>query len=249
MSKILNELRSYCQNNLNHTHFGLVYGSYAYGIEKDNSDIDIMILDEDFNVDQINDLVKFMFKIHNKYGLELDFEVPYEKKLLVKKEILIQGIDGICFEKDESRLIIPPIIPTQDFLSSDVLLMRLAFNAITNKNLFISGNEKEYMEYKERALESLIAFIFALNPTEPNNISRFFKKMHSDSKHKDKLYLGYKNRPEIVRYFHKKLEGKLNKLCSEGMLLYDGDQYSILNFNWLHNKMRKVPHKSMTNPS
>ncbi|MBD3361270.1 hypothetical protein GF358_00605 [Candidatus Woesearchaeota archaeon] len=249
MSKILNELKQYCGDNLNDTHLGIVYGSYAYGTAKDNSDIDIMVLDEEFSLEQINNLVDFIFKIHNKYGLELDFEVPYDKKLLVNKKILIQGIEGKCFEKEENRLIIPPIIPTQEFLSSDVLLMRLALNAFTNKNLFFSGNEQEYMAYKDRAVESLVAFIFALNPAESYNISQFIEKMHSDSQQKDKLYLGYKNKPEIVEYFTEMLERKFNTLCADGVLSRNANKYSILNFKWLYDKISKVPHKSMTNPS
>ncbi len=201
---LINELKGFIKDNLNKSEvFTIVYGSYAYGIQKNKSDLDIMVICNKINRNYIKKIKGFVISLHKRHNLKIDNEIPYENKLLVSKKIFERGLSGDGFEYKNRRFYIPPIKKTKKFLSSKKIVMRLALNAMTSKNIFINGDHKYYKKMKERAIISLIKIVSSARGKIEINPKKFVELIIGDKDKIGEMYLGYKNNNIIKNYLRK----------------------------------------------
>ncbi len=112
--KILNlNLKHFLKNRLkSKIYFAVIYGSYAYNISKKNSDVDILVVSEHSNKKDIDKFTDFVISLHHKFGLGIDNEVPFHKKLILRKDLFEKGIKGGGFSKRNGMFFIPKIKKT-----------------------------------------------------------------------------------------------------------------------------------------
>lgn len=78
---IINEIKQFVDKEfIGKDYFTIIYGSYAYKLNKKDSDLDMVTVCNSFSKQDIEKMVNFVKFIHRKYDLKIDYEVPYEKK-------------------------------------------------------------------------------------------------------------------------------------------------------------------------
>lgn len=134
---------------------------------------------------------------------------PMKKKVLVSNKTVENGIRGKGFNKIRGKFYIPHVIKSKKFLNSDKILMRLMLNAMTTKNIFVTGNKKYYSKIRKEAFKNMVGIIFSARNVKSASPNEFVNLLMKDKDREDELYLGYKNIPvirnDLIKNFKKVL--------------------------------------------
>lgn len=84
--------------------FVIVYGSWAFGLNNKNSDVDMVGICLRYTQKQMDNTISFVKDLHKRYKLEFDEEVPYENKLLATPDFMEKSICGNGFEKHSNGI-------------------------------------------------------------------------------------------------------------------------------------------------
>jgi len=213
--------------------FVVIYGSCAYHVEKNDSDIDILSICISCRKKEIDEFINFVKRLHVKYGLKIDTEVPFNKKLVVREDILNAAIKGEGFSVKKGRFFIPPIEKTREFLSSDRVVMRLTLNALTSKNIFIFGDKKYYERKRMEAGFGIARVVFSSRNIEKVNIDEFIDSIMEDERGKaGEDYMGYKEVPRIRSYLIGYFRKVFSSMVKKGILSKKGSYYYRKNREW-----------------
>ncbi len=235
MPNIKKEIKLFVENEFkNKVYFTIIYGSYAYGINKDYSDLDLITVCESFKQNQVERMTRFIVHLHKKYNLKIDSEVPYEKKLLVNIDLFEKGIKAQGFKIKNRKICIPMIVKTKEFLKSDKMIMRLALNAITSKNIFIAGDYNHYTKRREEALKNMIKIIFSTKGIEHVTLQKFVSFILGTGEESGELYLGYKNDVKIKEYLKRTFKMIFESLVRQKWMKKQGDIYIKNNNKWFN---------------
>ncbi len=211
--------------------FVIIYGSWAFGMNENCSDIDVVGVCSKHNSKQLENTISFIKTIHKKYNLALDEEVPYDRKVLVTGKFCENAINGKGFIK-EDKIIIQPVVKNFEFLSSEKMAMRLFLNAITTKNIFCTGNYQVYSSIRHSALINCVRIFYSTWETNRLSVNDFVKNLISWRNKSGQEYLGFEDDIRVKSYLNDQFTKTFNFLEKEGYLTKDGGTYSIVNLRW-----------------
>lgn len=253
LDDIIKEIKVFVKSEFRY-YFTIIYGSYPYGVNTSNSDLDFVTVCENFNDINLKNTLDFALNLYDRYELVIDDEVPHERKLLATYETIEKAIQGYGFEKRNGRIYVPPIVKTREFLESDKLVMRLLLNAITSKNIFVSGDKDYYLNMREKSLENMIGFMFSINDRDSFTIPEFVQSLIGTPERNGEMYLGYKDKPAVREYLAETFRRKFEKLTKGGIFKKEKERYYLLDHEWLnqltHDKLiqKYINFGSNTNP-
>ncbi|MBU0666478.1 MAG: hypothetical protein ABIC91_03585 [Nanoarchaeota archaeon] len=233
---IIQELKTFFDAELCREYFTIIYGSYAYGANILNSDLDFVAVSRDFNQNNLRNTLDFVFDLYKRYNLSFDDEVPHEKKLLANYKTLDEAIDGRGFERrGGGRIYVPLIVKTREFLNSDEIAMRLLLNAITSKNIFVSGDHSYYSQKRKQAVENIVGLMFSIDDVDSFTVNGFVQSLIGSSDRHGEMYLGYKDKPAVRTHLIETFGKEFKMLVNNGILRYesDNDRYHLVNVSWL----------------
>ena len=190
----------------------VLFGSSALG--KTTSDLDICTLVDEYSRVQQRKLVDFTIDLHRKYSLKLDFDVPYENKLIYSKSEIKRALTGWQYGPTKEKFIIPPIIIDQSFLASPEMKDRLLINILTTNVLLLNGQNTIFSSYSHQAWETLIKVIFSYNENKLMDVGQLVKSICQDpyTKENKKHFLGYDMDNKVLI---KKIKIDLNRVVKE----------------------------------
>ncbi len=162
LNRMLGELKCFLNFEFMHeSFFVVIYGSYADGVYTEKSDLDLMIICKTVDKKRNQRAIQFVVDLHNKFCLKLDYEVKYEKKLILSYDFLIKCCLGEGFKKENKRFFVPPIIKTRKFLNSEELLLRLILSNIAHKHIFVAGDKKLYLKFRDLSIKCLTSIVLS----------------------------------------------------------------------------------------
>jgi len=212
--------------------FVIIYGSWVFGLNNKNSDVDMVGICSRYNKKQMKSTISFVKDLHRKYKLEFDEEVPYEKKLLATPNFVEKAISGNGFKKERDRIKIQPIVKTKEFLSSDKMAMRLLLNALTTKTVFCGGNYRLYKETKEKALKNSVRIFYSAWNIDTITLDFFVRNLIKRDGKTGQFYLGFDDNPKVKRYLMNIFKRTFDSLYSKGYLRKRENKFFINNPKW-----------------
>jgi L-2,4-diaminobutyrate decarboxylase len=177
----------------------ILYGSTTGQMNYYLSDVDIMVFIANSEYSQeratvFEDLFKDTMR---RYGVRLDAEVPYNRKLLIPLSFAQQSAQGLGFAGRSPGSRIPSVEKTEEYLRSDEMLARLVLNVLTTSTVQIAGKSSTLSSVRSQAEIFLISLIIDVDPKVKKQ-DCFIQSALSDGKRSGEEYLGYKNRPEVI---------------------------------------------------
>ena len=235
LRQITEELKRFFDSEFCKNYFTIIYGSYAYGAHTSNSDLDFVAVSRDFDPNSLRRTLDFAFDLYRRHNLAFDDEVPHEKKILTDYKTLEDAIVGEGFERRDGRIHVPPVVKTKEFLSSKEIAMRLLLNAMTSKNIFVSGDDSYYSQKRKQAFEHIVAFMFSIGGVGSLTIPEFVQSLMGTPERHGEMYLGYKDKPVVREYLTEAFGSELGRLATNGTLMRENEtkRYSIANMSWL----------------
>lgn len=218
-SKIYNTIEVFLNGCFkNRMYFACVYGSHAYNNNRrSSSDIDIFISSEKFESNDFGKIKKFIVDIHEKLHLDLDEEVPYKNKLLVKYDEVQKSVHLLGFKLVNNRYQIPKIIKSKRFLASNQVKLRLLLNALTSPHIFLGNDYDSYLSFRRTAERNLLFLCFDLKDClvlkKSEILETLLKGKNGES---GEMYLGYKKENKVIDYLSSTLIGNLPQIISKG---------------------------------
>ncbi|KAG5749001.1 hypothetical protein H9Q70_008341 [Fusarium xylarioides] len=137
-------------------------------------------------------------------GILIDFEIPLHRRLLVTFEFTSQAAESGP-PLDETGHV-SNISDTPEYLSSDEMLRRLAFNVLTTPNKIIAattGGTNRLKDLEMTAARKLVATIQHLGQSEVITADEFVNFVMSDGGRRDGIHLGYKPRHNVLEKLRK----------------------------------------------
>jgi len=201
ISQIENFLNVYFKNR---RYFACIYGSYANGKKNEDSDIDVIIVTSKYTKSDLENLKKFILKLHKENGLKIDNEVPLDNKLVITYSDFKNAVNLDAFPIVRGKYNVSKVIKSKKFLSSRNVKLRLAFNAITSPHMVFGNDKITYYKYKTKAEKNLIRLAISIQD------SSYFSKsdllnvlMQGVMGESGEMYLGYKNYPSVIHKLQK----------------------------------------------
>ena len=212
--------------------FVIVYGSWAFGLNSKDSDVDIVGVCLKCNQKQMKNTISFVKDLHKRYKLGFDEEVPYENKLLATPDFVEKAIFGEGFDKSRNKITIQPIVKTKEFLSSEKLAMRLLLNALTTKSIFCGGNYKVYNETKEKSLKNYVRIFYSAWNIDGATLDYFVDNLIKRDGKTGQFYLGFDDNQKVKMYLMNTFKKTFNLLLKEGSLKKANGRFLINNKRW-----------------
>jgi len=196
--------------------FGCVYGSYPCETAQTNSDLDVFFATPDITPNDIRALTRFIVQYHIEHDLMQDEEVPYDNKLVVSYDDMLQAVQLKGLSEENGRIVIPPIVKEASFLASLSVRYRLLFNALTSPHEFFGNDYEAYMAFKTVAENQLMRLALSLHDssdemTIKSLVEVLFRNRHGDE---GEMFLGYKRNPKSIEYVMGVVRNKFGDLKS-----------------------------------
>ena len=214
--KLLGKMDDYL-SQLGRKSLAFTYGSVPFNEHTQSSDIDVLVFFDRSDEATVLDFVNFWKEKCLEAGIDDGGEVPRKKLLGGTFDTLYAAIELEPFRSEAGVVMIPDILDTKEYYESEVLLQRLAFNAMTMKNFFVHGEEDEFQRLKVIAQNNLAFLLFKLSYGQIRDAEDYVDSMIYEWKgiRKEGLYLGYKDWKELRIYFVKIFQNIINENCLE----------------------------------
>ena len=206
--------------------FCLIYGSYAYKVAKSNSDLDLLIVsNQNVTKDKITRSINFVHNLHSKHSMDLDHEIPYEKKLVLSRSFFQDSCTGNGIYTN-SRWQIPPIDKNPEYLASPRLLSRFLIGMMCGPHIFVSGNYLTYKSYAMLASRNMLRAIISTNELEKFTSADLIPYYCTNKENTCDTYIGFSNNRQYhVTYLLEHIEATLatmpsNEIIKEKNLFY-----------------------------
>ncbi len=209
-----------------------VYGSHAYGLATEESDLDILILAHLVNARRIARLTRWVLALHTAYGLPIDSEVPHRRKLLASWYDADRAIAGDGFRSKSGCFAIKPISKTPAVLSSEWLRLRLLLNALTGKCAFIGGDRRALAKLQASARISWVRLLSLLLRRESFTLQSFVGGLIGTGHLKGEMFLGFKDNPVIRSWLEDAFSVTFANCLGKGLLCRRGQRYVVNEANW-----------------
>jgi hypothetical protein len=241
LENMVNEIGTFVNNEFKKEFFTFIYGSNAYGVDTPKSDLDFVTVSRSYTHKNLSNLLDFAFGLFKKHGMVFDDEVPHDKKLLADYGSLECALSGTGFVRGSGRMYVPPVVKTSEFLGSDEMVWRLLLNAITSKNIFVTGDHCRYMHKRLEALANMVGFMYLIEGVEIFTPENFVQVLIRSGERQGEQYLGYKDTPTIRDYLDKTFRIQFAHMAACGTLCYEGRSSAYrADKQWLHNLLRSI---------
>jgi len=215
-------------------HVVLVYGSYAYELERADSDLDLLMIADTADEARRNRMEAVVLELHMRHNLTVDDEVPHRRKLVATWKDMEAAVKGAGFEKKERRLVATPIVKTSQFLESEEIRLRLFLNAVTGRSLFVAGDPEALTLFQRRARQNWVRVLPLLVGIRKFSTKSFVDHLIGVDERKGEWFLGFKDHPAVRAY----LEGIFASVVMEcvrfGWLRERTEGYEIVDYKWLY---------------
>lgn len=193
----------FAENSLSlEDYFVCIYGSFSTSHFRQESDLDIVFATETPNELDFTRIQDFVIYEHEKYGLEIDQEVPYRNKLLVSYEDIKQAASLNVFNvNNDDVFAVPEITDDIEFLSSIDARKRLLLNALTTPHDFMCGNQEAYSSLKAECEKSMLRLAHGIGGIAIKSTDDLMNVLLSrnEDASSGRAYLGYKpEREEVI---------------------------------------------------
>ncbi|MCL1972441.1 MAG: aminotransferase class I/II-fold pyridoxal phosphate-dependent enzyme [Endomicrobia bacterium] len=197
----------------------VLYGSAVHG--KITSDFDICLFLHTYSKEDVQLLKKIIVDFHKDNSLKLEYEVPYENKIIYSFKDILNVIDFSPFDIVGDNIVIKKIEKSQDFLKSLHIKLRLLFFVLTSDSLLILGNNDIFNMYKSLAFKTLVKTIFAYTYNFPITQETFLQYLLKDpyTSRRAEMYIGYKNRLPLIKYLKSSIKTTFVELYNEKHML------------------------------
>ena len=231
------EIKNFLKKHFsNRDYFSVIYGSYAYGTQRPDSDLDLIICAREKEKDDVSVCVDFIKKIHEKYHLGLDYEITYEKKLVVDYKFLKKTVEGVGFLNQQNQFYIPKIIKTRRYLNSEELLYRFFLDSMVHKHVFLLGNIEDYSKFRNFAVENLVRIIIKSKKLEKITVNLLVDEFIFNGEVSGDYYLGFEDKFYYRYYLTSVFEKLLKELAEKKILLLDNYDCFRFRKDWLDKK-------------
>lgn len=228
-------------------YFSCLYGSQAYGVSTEKSDIDVMFaVKNEADVD-LSELIRCVVDFHVSHQISLDHEVPYENKILITYDELEKAVNLGGFAVSDDRIVIPEIVKTAEFLSTPAVKMRLALCALTSPHVVFGNNSEKYQTHKQLAERNIV--LLAIDLVHDDTFSReaiLDVLLNGKNGETDEMYLGYKKYPVVLEYLRSLIERQLIALTSDGVVMYEHDTVHVVSSSLLDKLKKSIPRRQKT---
>lgn len=208
-------------------YFAFVYGSYAHGMQRPESDLDIIICARKLKPGDISACVKFVMDFHKEHHLGLDFEIRHESKLAIDYRFLKEAAEGKGFLNEAGEFFIPPIIKTPEYLHSRSLLLRFFLDSLAHKHIFFSGDKSQYQKTRSFSVENLVRIILNAKKKREVALEELILDFIYNGTDTGDFYLGFENKPHQKTYLENIFNSLLSDLARRQQLIKIGDNYKF----------------------
>lgn len=239
--RILRDITSFLKKYFkNRKYFSCVYGSFS---RHKRSDIDLFVAIKNGIPMDLKILKRFIIKIHKENNIPLDYEVPFENKLIISQVDIERAVNLKGFQIKNNKFVIPKVKKTNFFLSSYPIKLRLVLNALSGYNIFLGGDRKWYDHCSRLAKRNILILGLDLLGEPTFSIDLIIEKLFTGKDgEKGEYYLGYKRNPSMVKYLKKMISEEMNKMvrCAQIKKLA-GNRYVLRDFKIISNLKKYEP--------
>lgn len=194
MNEAILDLTRFLAFELSSSYVACVYGSHVYADEPNLNDLDVLIAVPTVDTRQFQRLKQFIVVLHDRYGLAMDEEVPYENKLVVSYSDLQSAIQLNGFLFSRGSWIVPEVEKTASFLSSREIRLRLCLNALTSPHIYLGNDLESYLGFRASAIDSIVRLSLSLvGKPEPAPIELVEALLFGEGGRSGEYFLGYHN--------------------------------------------------------
>ena len=204
----------------------VLYGSAADGTV--DSDFDVCTFFHDYTKDDAEKIGKITLDFHKDNNMKIDNEVPFESKTIYSFFDIEKMFLKPPFPIYRNKFYISQIEKNNDFLASYDVKIRLLLFVLTANSIVISGNERTFYDYRERAWETLIRVVYSYIGNEYLSVEQFIKNISVNPlrNEKGKDYLGYREEKKIQHeYLIEKAKFYFEKFYKESKMLRIDNTY------------------------
>lgn len=228
ISEFIIQTRQFIFDELNNGgwYIAFLYGSYAYKTPSKSSDLDVLFVVEDYDESQLERAINFVKNMHIEYGMDLDFDIPYEKKIMMKREFVERSCSGVGIRKNGAWKL-EPIVKSPEILSSDELLKRFVVGMMAHPHIFVSGDYHSYIKYKECASRNIIKAIASINSltkVTSKQLTRYFCEYQEIT---GENYIGFCDSEEYKAYLLEYIERILVTMNCPRSTTANGVEYEL----------------------
>ena len=233
-SEFILNLRSFCKDEFSvHERFFItIYGSYPNRTASEDSDLDVLVVCDNVSEERKARVFEQVERLHLKYKMPLDFDIPYDKKLVLSRDYFARACSGEGIYVN-SKWTLPKIEKTPEILSSERLLLRFFIGMMTNPQIFVAGNYLDYAGFRNCAFRNVLRAIVNINNLKKVTARLLASNFCGDGDCTGELFLGFKNGEPHYSYLLEKLEITLNTLSSPVKFDSDGFVYELTDSQFL----------------
>ena len=215
--KELNELiKDFWGDNLL---FACVFGSRARKENKQDSDIDLLVVLKK-TITDLNSKKEFenkFIEFQLKHDILPDYDYPGEIISIWK---LLKAIKGYGFVVDKNIIKINSIKPEE---WTDFNEYRQWLCAMAGPNFFLFGDNKQYENLRKDALSTILTIAFL---TKDDNVFEL-KNIKEILLEKGKEYLGFCNTPSTNNYLDENIPEAISSLVKNAVLNIQSDRFNL----------------------
>jgi hypothetical protein len=204
-----------------------VYGSYAYGLTRENSDVDVVVITDGLDPGRQSALINSIVSFHHAWGLALDDEVPFDRKVTATWDDAERAITASFLPRRNGRYYVSPVMKTEEFLQSEEIRLRLLLNAVTGRCIKLLGHSESLEQLQQRARRcwfELLPQLISLPPTW--TIADFVDGLIGRPPLDGEMFLGFKSHPVIRNYLVEVFTTGAQACVTSGLLVRDEGRYS-----------------------
>ncbi|HEX8763370.1 MAG TPA: hypothetical protein VF733_06475 [Candidatus Saccharimonadales bacterium] len=211
------------------TDYVCVYGSSVYAPDKLQSDVDLFLVTHNADNPDIEPVVHFVKDMHDRYGRQLDEEVPYHNKIHYTAAEIENAIQFGGFEVNGASITVPAIRKEKAFLESPAIKARLALNALTTPHVAIGDDLMRYHIARQRAGEAATLLAISLLGKKEFDIASLHGALTvNDEGATGEMFLGYKTEyPAVGDRLSLILRKSLASLAGQDLVKVDTDTYRV----------------------
>lgn len=176
----------------------IIYGSYAYETQSEGSDLDLLVVRDNFTSELRKTVVESIRRCEMQLGLPTNDEVPKDVKVCATWSDLAVAATAAHFYSDvDGSPQIPKITKTPEFLSSRTMQLRLWQNILAGKILAFGDESALLAELQCDARRGFVNLYRGLGMSElsvTTLVDWLVGTGDSD------LWLGFRSRPEVRRF-------------------------------------------------
>lgn len=227
-------IRAYARTHLP-SHFGVVFGSFASNTWTDRSDVDMMVFAPHVTPDLAAALTDAFLAECAALGLPTQVQIPHAHSLLISFDALERAIQGAGLHRSPAgRLHVPERVESAAYYTSDEMLARFVFNAITTKSDLFTGDFARYGLFQKQAFLSLTALLMNINGLDRVSAALLTDlAIHDPGSHRQEgRFLGYKNLPALRFHLKAEFSRALFDLAAQNIVRQAGDEYLLVDRAW-----------------